>query len=204
MTDTLEPWEKWPVAALFVASGLYIAEWYAGARLGTVAPAWLVAWASTLGGLAAAVAVDGAMIATVAGMRAGRRGPWSYAAIVVTALFGSSVALVLHGALPAWVGAWLHAGFVVSAAVYLLHLAQPAQRAQVSHRPAQLRALVRRLVARVRQERDRAATPALHVVPDETIEISGRRVNVSRLAREMGVDRKAVYRMLDRCAEEAA
>lgn len=123
MSDRLEDWEKWPVAALFVASGLYIAEWYAGVRLAL--PTWLMAWISTAGGVAAMLAVDGAMIATVAGMRAGRRGPWSYAAILVTAGFGGAVALVLHGALPPAVGAWLHAGFVLTIAAYLLHLAQP-------------------------------------------------------------------------------
>lgn len=125
MTDRLETWERWPVAALFIASGLYIAEWYAGERLAL--PPWLVDWISTAGGLFAMVAVDGAMIATVAGMRSGRRGLWSYAAILVTALFGAGVALVLHGALPALIGAWLHAGFVATIATYLLHLAQPRQ-----------------------------------------------------------------------------
>lgn len=116
-------WEKWPVAALFIAQGLYVMEWYAGTRLAI--PVWLMAWIATFGGLAAFVAIDGAMVATVAGMRAGRRGRWSVAAIVVTALFGALVALSLHGALPAWFDAWLHAGFAATITTYLLHLAQP-------------------------------------------------------------------------------
>lgn len=133
MTDALAPYEKWPVAALFVASGLYIAEWYAGSRLAI--PADWMALIATLGGVAAMVAVDGAMIATVAGMRQGRRGMWSVAAILITALFGGLVALVLHGALPERVGAWLHAGFVATIAAYLLHLAQP-RRTEAAHAAA--------------------------------------------------------------------
>lgn len=123
MTDSLASWEKWPVAALFLAGGLYLMEWYAGPRLAI--PANWMTYVSTLGGIAAMVAVDGAMIATVAGMRQGRRGVWSVATILMTALFAGGVALVLHGALPAWVGSWLHAGFVATIAAYLLHLAQP-------------------------------------------------------------------------------
>lgn len=146
MSDNLESWERWPVGALFVAQGLYVAEWYAGARLAV--PAGIMAWVSTLGGLAAFVAIDGAMIATVAGMRAGRRGWWSVAAIVVTALFGALVALSLHGALPTWVDSWLHAGFAATITTYLLHLAQP-------------RAIARDLLAALREEaaaeRERAA-----------------------------------------------
>ncbi len=131
MNDTLANWEKWPVAALFIASGLYLMEWYAGERLAI--PEEAMRYIATIGGVAAMVAVDGAMIATVAGMRQGRRGRWSYAAIVVTALFAAAVALVLHGALPHTVGAWLHAGFVATIATYLLHLAQPRITTAQSH-----------------------------------------------------------------------
>lgn len=139
MTDSLARWEKWPVAALFLAGGLYLMEWYAGPRLAI--PADWMTYVSTLGGIAAMVAVDGAMIATVAGMRQGRRGVWSVATILMTALFAGGVALVLHGALPAWVGAWLHAGFVATIAAYLLHLAQPrATAAQTESDAAHLRA----------------------------------------------------------------
>lgn len=53
----------------------------------------------------------------------------------MTALFAGGVALVLHGALPAWVGAWLHAGFVATIAAYLLHLAQPRRSAAAEPAP---------------------------------------------------------------------
>lgn len=154
--DTLAPWERWPVAALFVAQGAYVFEWYTRATLPPEVRA-LLPWLVTAAGVAAFVAIDGAMIATVAGMRAGRRSQWSVAAIVLTAAFGAAVALDLHGALA--VGAWLHAGFALTIAAYLLHLAQPRSTDAriVSHRAAQLRHLVRRLVARMRQERILAA-----------------------------------------------
>ena len=38
----------------------------------------------------------------------------------------------------------------------------------------------------------------------EVVDIAGRRINVSHLARELELDRKAVYRLLDKCAKEAA
>lgn len=89
--------------------------------------------------------------------------------------------------------------------------AEPAVPHPVSHRPAQVRRLVRRLVAEVRQERDSAAqlrdalrTPMLLPAHTETVDIAGRRINVSHLARELDLDRKAVYRLLDKCAKEAA
>lgn len=130
MNETLYPWEKWPVAALFLAGGLYLMEWYAGSRL-AIPQAWM-AFVSTAGGIAAMVAVDGAMIATVAGMRQGRRGVWSVLTILTTAAFAGGVALVLHGALPPWVGAWLHVGFVATIACYLLHLAQSCRTVDAS------------------------------------------------------------------------
>lgn len=144
--DKLNWYEKWPVGALFVAQGLQVFEWYVDARMPPQvrdALPWLV----TAAGASAFVAIDGAMIATVAGMRAGRRGWWSVAAIMLTAAFGALVALNLHGALP-FLGPWLHAGFAVTIAAYLMHLAQPV-RAR-SQRAAQYRALVRRLVRMVR------------------------------------------------------
>ena len=68
-------------------------------------------------------------------MRQGRRSLWSVAAIITTALFAGGVALVLHGALPSWIGAWLHAGFVATIAAYLLHLAQPRRTGDADAAP---------------------------------------------------------------------
>jgi hypothetical protein len=123
VNDELFWWEKWPVGALFAAHGLYVWEWYVGARM----PAEVrdaMGWLAVAGGVAAWLAIDGAMIATVAGIRQGRRSVWSVAAIVVTAVFGAAVALNGHGELQE-MGAWLHAGFAATITCYLLHLAQP-------------------------------------------------------------------------------
>lgn len=130
-TDTLAWWEKASAGALFVASGLYAAEWYIGARMPPqIADA--MPWVATLGGVVTLFAIDGALVATVMGARAGRRSRWTWWTIVVAAVFGALVALVLHGALPAGVGAWLHAGFMATAALYLMHLAQPRHDATVA------------------------------------------------------------------------
>lgn len=126
--DKLEWWEKWPIGAVFTAQGLYVAEWYVGARMPS-ALAGVMAWLAVFGGVAAWVAIDGAMIATVMGMRQGRRSWWSILAIVVTAAFGAAVALDLYGAFSRG-SAWLHAGFALTIVCYLLHAAAP----RVTHR----------------------------------------------------------------------
>jgi hypothetical protein len=127
--DTLAWWEKLPIVGLFAAQGLYVWRWYVGPE---ITPLTLVVM---LAGIAAVAAIDGAMVATVAGMRQGRRSKASYAAIVVTASFGAAVALDLYGAIML-VSAWLHAGFALTIVCYLLHLAAP--RASVAHDGAAL------------------------------------------------------------------
>jgi hypothetical protein len=127
--DTLAWWEKLPIVGLFAAQGLYVWRWYVGPE---ITPLALVVM---LAGIAAVAAIDGAMVATVAGMRQGRRSKASYAAIVVTAAFGAAVALDLYGAIML-VSAWLHAGFALTIVCYLLHLAAP--RASVAHDGAAL------------------------------------------------------------------
>ena len=115
--DKLNWWEKAPIVGLFAAQGLYVWSWYTD-----MAP-WSTVVA--MAGLAAVAAIDGAMVATVAGMRAGRRSRASVAAIIVTASFGAAVALDLYDAIT-MVSAWLHAGFALTIVCYLLHLAGPA------------------------------------------------------------------------------
>ena len=126
MKDQLTFWEKLPVAGLFLAQGMYVLRWYVGDLASEAFTTNTVPTLQLVGGVAAMLGIDGAMIATVAGMRAGRRSWWSAAAIITTAAFGASVALHLYGAFGAEApGAWLHAGFAVTIACYLLHLAQP-------------------------------------------------------------------------------
>jgi hypothetical protein len=136
--DHLHLWEKAPVVGLFLAQGLYVWRWYVG---DAITPHPYVVMAA---GVAAVAAIDGAMVATVAGMRQGRRSRASYAAIVVTAAFGAAVALDLYGAIT-MVSAWLHAGFALTIVCYLLHLAaslpggSPAElREHLAQRDAEL------------------------------------------------------------------
>lgn len=119
--DELQPWEKWPIWLLMGANGVMIFHWFTAPYL----PPWL-AWLLSLfyvaGGLAAAVAIDGAMVATTMARRAGRNGAWSHASAAVATGFGALVALDLHNALE--IGAWIHALFAVLIFTYLQHLAQ--------------------------------------------------------------------------------
>lgn len=180
--DQLERWERWPVAALFVAQGLQVARWY----LTGFAPPEVTAalpWLMTGGALAAMVAIDGAMIATVAGMRQGRRTWWSSAAIVVTAAFGALVALDLHGAVRG-AGAWLHAGFAATIACYLLHLAQP--RRSVAHAPAPL---------------SPTAPPDPPLLTEETVIVGERRISVRQIARLTGAAESTLRRRLATIAD---
>lgn len=122
-TDTLENFEKWPVGALVASAGLNTALWYASPVLPK--EAWqLVPWLTMLAGLAAVVAIDGSLIATIAGMRQGRRSEWSVANIFITALFTALAAWAAHGVFSD-ISPWLHGLFALTIVAYLMHLAQP-------------------------------------------------------------------------------
>jgi hypothetical protein len=72
----------------------------------------------------AILAIDGSLIATIAGMRQGRRSHWSKVNIFVTALFTALAALSAHAVLPD-IGPALHALFAATIVTYAMHLAQP-------------------------------------------------------------------------------
>lgn len=146
--DKLLWWEKLPIIGLFLAQGLYVWRWYTG----FTAPPEVIATA----GIFAVAAIDGAMVATVMGMRQGRRSRASVAAIVATALFGALVALDLYGAISG-LSAWLHAGFAVVIVSYLLHLAAPV-RVVVAEAVAHARAEAEQAKALYRQMADEALT----------------------------------------------
>ncbi len=165
--DTLTWWEKASAGALFVASGLYAAEWYIGARMPPQIAAALP-WIVSVGGLVTLFAIDGALVSTVMGARAGRRSRWTWITIGVSALFGALVALVLHGALPGWVGSWLHAGFMATIAAYLMHLSQPRQDAL-----AEL-ASREQAVARQAAELGKARQEAEQILAERAAELASR------------------------------
>lgn len=124
MTDTVARWEAWPVGALVAAAGLNTALWYAGAAMPDPVR-WLLPWLVTAAAVASVIAIDGSLVATIAGMRAGRRSRWSVVNIVVTAAFTGLAALAAH-TLPT-IGPWLHGLFALTIVSYAMHLAQPRQ-----------------------------------------------------------------------------
>lgn len=121
--DRLERWEYLPAAALFVAAGLNTGLWYIGPLMPDAVRAALP-WLVTIVGIVAILAIDGSLIATIAGMRQGRRSNWSKANIFVTALFTALAALSAHDVL-LQIGPALHALFAATIVTYAMHLAQP-------------------------------------------------------------------------------
>lgn len=201
MTDKLHLWEKAPIVGLFLAQGLYVWRWYVGDALAP--PAEVVA----LAGVAAVAAIDGAMVATVAGMRAGRRSRSSIAAIIVTAAFGAAVALDLYGALNL-VSAWLHAGFALTIVCYLLHLAAPVRRvdARPARRLARRRRWSRTLIKHLRTARAalaeaRADADTARALAAQEAQRAARwqeaaRASEERAAQASGVDARTVAQWL--------
>lgn len=204
-TDKLSLWEKAPIVGLFLAQGAYVWRWYVGEA--AALPAAVVA----LAGVAAVAAIDGAMVATVAGMRQGRRSPASVAAILVTAGFGAAVALDLYGAISG-ASAWLHAGFALTIVCYLLHLSAPVvgtrakdlaakvaqaeaeaarltrELARTSDEAAQARALVAQHaedVARAQEEAGASVARERAEVAQAEEAVARERAEVARLRREL-------------------
>ena len=122
MTDTLEAWEKWPIGGLVASAGLNTALWYAGGLLPAQALTALP-WITLAAAIASVAAIDGALVATIAGMRAGRYSRWSVGSIVVAGLFTMFAALAAHTL--TWLGPWLHGAFALTFVTYAMHLAQP-------------------------------------------------------------------------------
>lgn len=122
-TDHLEGWEQWPIYGLVAAAGLNTALWYAGGQLPAEATAALP-WITLVAAVASVIAIDGALVATIAGMRLGRYSRWSVASIAVAGLFTMLAALAAHQTLPG-LGPWLHGVFALTFVTYAMHLAQP-------------------------------------------------------------------------------
>lgn len=143
-TEQLEQWESWPLWALGLSNGLNIALWYvlSMARIDAkelpirVLPQ-LTAWLPlivTVGGIAAAVSLDGVLIATIAGTRHGRRGVWSWLTIVGACGFSASIAYAVHAGIFGQAPG-LHVAQAVVLALYNLHLSQ-RKTLQDGERPA--------------------------------------------------------------------
>lgn len=151
-----------------------------------------------------AAAFDLVAIATVMGMRQGRRGKWSMATAAASALVSAAIALDVAGVLAM---PWLHAANALIVLAFTLHLLTPRK----STRPRQLRATVRRLCAIVRRERATADQLAVqlrqalehvrHVEAQprqqttiEIVNVSGRELSVRQLARALDVPESTLRR----------
>src|SRR5258706_1554181 len=133
MHDRLEIWERWPIWALGLSNGLNISLWYVLSFARIQAPELPIRVLGYLqsalplivviGGVSAAVSLDGVLIATIAGMRHGRKGIWSVLTIVGAALFSGAIAYAVHSG---WLdkAPGLHVAQAVVLALYNLHLSQ--------------------------------------------------------------------------------
>lgn len=133
-TKPMERWESWPLWALGLSNGLNIVLWYVLSMARVDSPELpigilgaLSAWLPLIvvaGAIAQAFSLDGALIATIAGMRHGRVGRWSYATIVGAGLFSAAISYAVHsGRIDQLPG--LHIASALILILYNLHLAQP-------------------------------------------------------------------------------
>jgi hypothetical protein len=128
--DELKSWEKWPIGGLVASAGLNTALWYAGGILPDQVRDGLP-WVTLIAAIASVAAIDGSLVATIAGLRDGRYSRWSVASIVVAGLFTMFAALAAHKTLPD-LGPWLHGVFAITFVTYAMHLAQPRQRVDIA------------------------------------------------------------------------
>jgi hypothetical protein len=132
-TKPMESWESWPLWAMGLSNGLNIVLWYVLSMARVEAPelpvrvfsavgVWLPLIA-VAGGIAQALALDGALIATIAGARHGRRGMWTWLTIVGAGVFSAAISYAVHSGridqLPL-----LHVASAINLVLYNLHLSQ--------------------------------------------------------------------------------
>lgn len=130
----LAKWETWPLWALGLSNGLNLCIWYVLSMLDvntgtlyTSLPSYVRAFLPhliVLGGLAAAGSLDGVLVATLAGVRMGRSGYWTWATLVCAAAFSALISYALHaGKIQDW--PWLHMAMMAVMLPYNFHLSQP-------------------------------------------------------------------------------
>lgn len=131
---TLERWESWPLWAIGLSNGLNIALWFVlsmvrvkAAELNITAPPLLnnvLPWLIVAGAVAAALSLDGVLIAAIAGARHGRVGLWTWATIGGAGIFSAAIAYAVHaGRLDD--APVLHIAQALVLVLYNLHLSQP-------------------------------------------------------------------------------
>ncbi len=130
----LERWESWPLWAIGLSNGLNIALWFVlsmvrvkAAELNITAPPLLnsvLPWLIVAGAVAAALSLDGVLIAAIAGARHGRVGLWTWATIGGAGVFSAAIAYAVHaGRLDD--APVLHIAQALVLVLYNMHLSQP-------------------------------------------------------------------------------
>lgn len=123
-TNELASWEKWPLAALFLANALNIFVLYVPADEMPALVQGLLPWVRVLCGIAAAASLEGTLIAVTMGRRMGRDSYWSWAAMFAAAAFTAAVAYYVHHDVGI-AAAGLFMAQAVVLFIYSQHLAQP-------------------------------------------------------------------------------
>lgn len=127
--DSLENWEKWPLAALFLANALNVFILYVPRDEMPLSIQWLLPWARVFCGLAAAASLEGTLIAVTMGRRLGRDSKWSWAAMFAASAFTAMVAYYVHASV-GLAAAGLFMAQAVVLFIYTQHLAQPRKSLQ--------------------------------------------------------------------------
>ena len=123
-TDDLESWERWPLAALFLANALNVFLLYVPADEMPSMVRLLLPWVRVFCGIAAAVSLEGTLIAVTMGRRHGRDSYWSWATMFAAAAFTAAVAYYVHHDV-GLAAAGLFMAQAVVLFIYSQHLAQP-------------------------------------------------------------------------------
>jgi pimeloyl-ACP methyl ester carboxylesterase len=145
MIDKMKGLEKLALTSAVSGAVFNVFLYGIGATLDNATDGWLF-YARVIAAILQAAAFDLVAIATVMGMRQGRRGKWSMATAVASALVSAAIALDVAGVLAM---PWLHAANALIVLAFTLHLLTPRK----STRTSELRRLVGRLVTATRQAR---------------------------------------------------
>jgi len=122
--DTLAGWEKWPLAALFLANALNVFILYVPTADMPLSIIWMLPWVRVACGIAAAASLEGTLIAVTMGRRLGRDSYWSWAAMFAASAFTAMVAYYVHAEV-GLAAAGLFMAQAVVLFIYTQHLAQP-------------------------------------------------------------------------------
>lgn len=157
--EELAGWEKWPLAALFLANALNIFLLYTPMEEMPLSIQWLLPWVRVFCGIAAAASLEGTLIAVTMGRRLGRDSAWSWAAMFAASAFTAMVAYYVHADV-GLAAAGLFMAQAVVLFIYTQHLAQPRKFLQDGQTTVRARPQSAILAQKRATAADRASVPA--------------------------------------------